>query len=577
MTFTPDQIAYVDIYPPASVAHSSEYFIGSEVPGVEPTPEGGFKDKDFKIKKQAARFRVYAFDKDSKPLGEVTAANYSLNWKVHVANKKPAWVHTRSRYKPESWQLRNPKVQGWPQGQKETYEYTNTRNKLIIDSGERTIEGANAQPVSLKGDYWGSLDSPIPVQLGELRTDEQGRLLVLASDGHSFSADGAEKPNDYFNNDGWVDSVCDGAVRVTVKSKSQPEIDIPVKNRATVITAPPRFASGIHCLTTLYELIEDIHERPRRLEPGYDVGEVVYYRDIYPLFRRVYLLSWTNKKVARYHGSRSDYMKYFEGDELRNPQAAESARVGVFKKIRAPVIDGDKENERIRDGQANEEHMPVLYGDGGSPEEVEPVKRDAWASLTQLQYDRLKKWSEGKFTTGEPEIPYESFDKIPLDEQPSALTKAGLEWTIGAALYPGIECFWIAQGEDKYKPGERFRFTDTVTPGDLGKGLALPWQTDFYMCNTHWWPSVRPDDVVPELVFEEKKKVTQPDQLATSFTEGDRKLWARGIKGEKDKDRWPEMVQNWNKLGFVARQHYETAPGQLEIFIERQRHPDFPL
>ncbi|CAE6448510.1 unnamed protein product, partial [Rhizoctonia solani] len=51
----PNKIAYVDIYPPVNVARvgdSDKYFIGSEVPGVEPTPEGGFKDKDFKIKKQ---------------------------------------------------------------------------------------------------------------------------------------------------------------------------------------------------------------------------------------------------------------------------------------------------------------------------------------------------------------------------------------------------------------------------------------------------------------------------------------------------------------------------------------------
>lgn len=112
--------------------------------------------------------------------------------------------------------------------------------------------------------------------------------------------------------------------------------------------------------------------------------------------------------------------------------------------------------------------------------------RDRWASLTELQYDRLQKWSEGRFSTGEPEDVYESFDQIPLEKQPEALTKSALEWSIGAPLYPGIETFWIAQFHDKYNPDVRFRFAESVKPGDLGKGLSLPWQSDFNMCNTHW-------------------------------------------------------------------------------------------
>jgi hypothetical protein len=79
-------------------------------------------------------------------------------------------------------------------------------------------------------------------------------------------------------------------------------LDIKVQNKATIITAPPRFASGTHCQTTLYELIEDIYERQRRGQPGYDVGDVEFYRHIYPLFQRMYQMSWTNKKALQGHG-----------------------------------------------------------------------------------------------------------------------------------------------------------------------------------------------------------------------------------------------------------------------------------
>ncbi|CAE7215436.1 unnamed protein product [Rhizoctonia solani] len=234
MSVKPEDIACVDIYPPINVARvgdSSEHFIGSEVPGVEPTPDGGFKDKDHKIKKQAARFRVYAFDKDSKPLGEITNDGYSLSWKVHVANKKAAWITHRSRFKFVKEvgrdDLRNPDVQGLPEGQKKPYEYTNTRTELIIDPGEKVVEGANVKDVFLDGQFGNDKEIPLhkDVRLGELRTDEKGRLLVLASDGKSFPASGNpdEMLQNGFDNAGWVDKVCDGTVRVTVKSKSQPE------------------------------------------------------------------------------------------------------------------------------------------------------------------------------------------------------------------------------------------------------------------------------------------------------------------------------------------------------------------
>jgi hypothetical protein len=112
--------------------------------------------------------------------------------------------------------------------------------------------------------------------------------------------------------------------------------------------------------------------------------------------------------------------------------------------------------------------------------------RDSWTSLTELQYHRLAKWSRGEFVTGDPIIPHSSFDEIPPRDQPAALTKAALEWSIGAPLYPGIEVYWVAEFDQMYKLDTPFRFGEGVTPSDLGKGLSLPWQADFFMCNTHW-------------------------------------------------------------------------------------------
>ena len=131
--------------------------------------------------------------------------------------------------------------------------------------------------------------------------------------------------------------------------------------------------------------------------------------------------------------------------------------------------------------------LSLISGLGDMPEDSgDDNDRDRWASLTELQYDRLAKWSKGEFVTGDPIVPYNSFDKIPTHEQPAALTKAALEWSIGAPLYPGIEVYWVAEFDQMYNLDAPFRFGEQVTPGDLTKGLSLPWQADFFMCNTHW-------------------------------------------------------------------------------------------
>lgn len=87
-------------------------------------------------------------------------------------------------------------------------------------------------------------------------------------------------------------------------------VAIPVQNKSTIITAPPKFTSGLHCPTTLLELIEDVYERQKRKSSSYDVGEVVFYRDIDPLFRRMYLNSWTNFRANEGHGTLNKHSRF---------------------------------------------------------------------------------------------------------------------------------------------------------------------------------------------------------------------------------------------------------------------------
>ena len=93
------------------------------------------------------------------------------------------------------------------------------RTHLIVDSQVQTISGTNASPVELAGQFYGSKDTPTPVYLGEARTDDEGRLVVLAGRGLSFSIaqEGIKYPlilTDFDSPD-WIDDTSDGWVSVT--------------------------------------------------------------------------------------------------------------------------------------------------------------------------------------------------------------------------------------------------------------------------------------------------------------------------------------------------------------------------
>ena len=117
------------------------FFIGPEAPRVPPTldkPDGSstqpgkYKDKQGRIKRQGARFRIYEYTEDAggvvTNVREITATEAQIEWEVHLANRKAA----APKLEPENdGDLRNPNVEGARRGD------------LIIDAGPQRINGAN--------------------------------------------------------------------------------------------------------------------------------------------------------------------------------------------------------------------------------------------------------------------------------------------------------------------------------------------------------------------------------------------------------------------------------------------------
>jgi hypothetical protein len=200
------------------------------------------------------------------------------------------------------------------------------RDKLIITSGILKLLGTNIQSTRLAGQFYGSKTEPTEVYLGEAKTDDQGRLVVLAGSGFSRSI--ADKDQPYplimtdFDSPDWIDDTSDGWISVRVRHTPSrivyifrtltimpsphagPFCSFDAPNKARVIGTTPKFANGIYAPTTLYDLMEEVYESAKRAKDGpkYDVGVVGWYEHIWPLLQRPPLLSWCNGQANGGHG-----------------------------------------------------------------------------------------------------------------------------------------------------------------------------------------------------------------------------------------------------------------------------------
>ncbi|EJF58812.1 hypothetical protein DICSQDRAFT_172636 [Dichomitus squalens LYAD-421 SS1] len=607
----PAKIARVAIFPPIGIARVGdsgtqldgkadeahpeiEYFYGPEVPGLDEHPFGSFRDSQGRIKRQAARFRVYAYDDQGKVLGEINNAHgYSLTWKVHVANKKAAYFLSRGRLGQVNTDLRNPDVDPVDNASGDPFDLSlESRKRLIIDPGPQVIGGQKGTaPVPLDGKFQGSAREPRPVRLGELRTDDHGRLVFLGGSGHSHSVQVDDNPQfikqpdiiSEFDSVDYYDNMCDGWVEVSVEHPGRPQLaaQIPKPHRATVISAPPKFAWGIESPTSLYDILENIYNKQVKYE---EHAGTDFYKDIWPVVSGTYKLSWVNEKAFQGHGPAGFGNFWPQEPQLSSTEIQYKAlREHIFGRLREP-------DYRNKD-QAHVIFMPRLSGDRGDALEPGVVPHEVsiqrFAALTALQYERFRDWKDGKFTKGAP-FTKKAIEEYDLQEQPIMLTRAILEQSIGDPLYPGIEVYWIAKLAETFDTAVKgiqppFRVNhDKVLPGFLSRGLSLPWQSDFSQCNTFWWPSARPDDVaVPTMTPWNQSKpneVRKPaiPTIVADLTQIPRRSWTEGLRVTPDDvssaffPGCTDMVRMWTGLGFVVRN--DSGPPSLPIWIETERN-----
>ncbi|MFZ1005274.1 MAG: LodA/GoxA family CTQ-dependent oxidase [Candidatus Sulfotelmatobacter sp.] len=140
------QIVSYKIHPGLGIARvgnsPTEFYVGPLAPGEVPSPEGGFKDKMGRIKRQAAEFRVYGYNKDGVAIKEITADDAEIVWNVHLVNRKAEHFQFAGRW----WQSQYPE---WykddpnnpPLRNQEILDPAERAKKLVIDPGPREIKG----------------------------------------------------------------------------------------------------------------------------------------------------------------------------------------------------------------------------------------------------------------------------------------------------------------------------------------------------------------------------------------------------------------------------------------------------
>lgn len=575
-----ETIVSAAIYPAIGIARvgnsRDEYFIGPEVTAPVKHPAGFYKDATGALKRQAARFRVYGLNAAGKVVKELTADNAQLTWRVHVANKKAAWYEFDvamdiPQAKPVP--LRNANFQG------------PLRQQLIIDPGPVEIAGVNTSGTQYrfdKGKFIGE-----PVYLGELRTDDLGRLLFLGGHGVSGTPFANNPPTTFANNNGWHDDVADGPVDAEVIYEGR---SLAVEG-AWVISAPPNYAPDIISVQTMYDVIVDALNNlyiPVKANPS-------FMEDIYPLLQQFSMNQWVNQGFYVAYGYQQPY-DFTDLELLRRLSTVTKNRQGkttddyreyrrqIFNYFRSPTSP-----------QIEPQRWPWMYGDNMA---VPATTANGYLALTTTLYGYLQKWMEGDFVQDwKPDWhPPTALEAIAdPQQQADMLTRAALWYCLGGPFHPGCEMTWPMRLSAMYTGPFRIRrrspnnpepdYGETLSPewfqnqnyfttplgvfwngpGDITRWMACPWQTDTASCRAGYesqydpliptfWPARVPNTVLTEHDYKVVMNTSLPrEERLGAFNQ--RASWYR-ILGTSYLEQISNMIQRYGDLGVV-----EYRPG----------------
>ncbi|WP_241299822.1 LodA/GoxA family CTQ-dependent oxidase [Burkholderia stabilis] len=582
------------------------------------------RDRGGRMKRQAARFRIYHYaagdgSEERYPNGGGTEVSIGsviggrtvrdIVWTVHLANKKANAYMLNDELGLAVYEKANAShlnLRNAAEG--EDPDNAARLKKLVIDAGPRAIRGTSHgsvrfdkatiatyvaehgtiqsmphYPKTFPDDSFSQLYTPTGMieTLGELRTDDQGRLLVLPAwgracgwlrpDGTPFPLiGGLIAPGEYgdVNADGWFDDTADGPVSATLVFDDDSTASVVP---AWVISTDPGYAPQTLNVTSLWDDMFDTWVRRMDLMP--EIFDHRFNRDyrprfddhLLPIFRAPALQRWNTNLPARAIAAHDAVGAIRAQDDpretimtglayVRNPNVPEQSNLG------APL-------------------MPLSMGDAGK----------AFMSVSLTQYFFLQQWNDGKFERGE-------HLKLGPGE---ALDRTVMVNCLGGRFAPGIEMTFIVRDPAIYQqdwqtsgagpfrlrartldystvqaslpfltvgyvplhPGPDGLRSAPLEPGDVSKFMAVPWQTDYNACATHnsapnptnstalyWsWPSQRPVAVHAAADVHDGKPGPQRYSIRGPGTATDDLGNAGRYQDLLD------IVKHWHRIGFVIQ------------------------
>ena len=107
-----------------------DFFVGPVRPGIPDVPKDGYK-LEGQIKRQAAEFRIFAYDAQGNMITEITAEDAEITWTVRLANQKASWLTFDGQ---KTGTNRNANVKG------------EERKQLNICPSAQSLTGSNKGP-----------------------------------------------------------------------------------------------------------------------------------------------------------------------------------------------------------------------------------------------------------------------------------------------------------------------------------------------------------------------------------------------------------------------------------------------
>lgn len=560
------------IHPAIGIARvgnsEEEFFLGPEVPDPLPAAPDSYRDGTGKLKRQAARFRVYGLNAAGQAVAELNASNAEVTWTVHLANTKASWYEFQIALDiPEAPDavpslLRNSSVLD--------------RATLEIDPGPRTIEGRDVHGPSHAFDS-GSF-AGTPVYLGELHTDGEGRLVILGGRGVAASSTGARAVT-FANNEDWHDDVSDGPVTATVRFEGKTLRVDP----AWVVVAPPNYAPAQKSVRTMYDLLTDVFitadSLPTPVRPSFQ-------HDIRPILERLSQLQWVNAGFAAAFGwgapTNLSTPEWLAKLSPNNPAGAEMRRT-LANQFRDMTSEG-----------ASPVPWPWLYGDAMNIPPVDSPRQYSVLTATQLRF--LQQWAGGDCLDDydADSEPPRRIEDVAIADQPMALTRAALDFCLADAFHPGCEMTWPVRHASMYMAPYRIAHREkrwvepsfgaelsadvlslpdgplaAQEPGGITRWMAVPWQCDTASCRSGYvrrydpyLPSFWPARVPNQVLTLHDYHVVMDDQLPLGerlAAFANRAAWVRPLGSTSYTDQINNMARDISQVGVVV-----TRPGPVD-------------